>query len=320
MTCKICSGESKQLYSGLFDDRYGYPGTFDLYQCAACGFAQSTPELSSAELHQLYTDYYPRKTITVDTVRQASTFRPGMLFRVKTWLQGNSNVCHYHVNPGERVLDVGCGDGASLLDIQKLGAEAYGTEYDRNIEPVATQLGLRIFFGDIKDAPYADSWFDTITMSQLLEHTLDPIAFIHHAKQKLKPGGQMILSFPNINSFNRLRTGRKWINWHIPYHLNFFSDQSITLLARAANLELALVRTYTPNQWLLQQSLANHYQAVEGQPSLVWVPDTTTHVWRRRLRVGLALLYSLIRIPLSRAQDAMGKGDSYLVVLTKSKS
>lgn len=318
MTCKICSGESTLLYAKLFDDRYGYPGTFDLYQCTDCEFTQTVPELSPAELQRLYTDYYPRKAITLDTVQQASTFKPGRWFELKTWLQGIRNVCHYHVQPGQRVLDVGCGDGSSLLDITKGGADAYGTEYDRNVEPVAKQLGLRIFFGDIQDAPYADSWFDTITMSQLLEHTLDPIAFIRQAKQKLKPGGQMILSFPNINSFNRLHTGRKWINWHIPYHLNFFSDQSITLLARAANLELSLVRTYTPNQWLLQQSLANHYQAVVGQASPVWGNTSSHGIWQRRFKVGLALLYSLIRTPLTRIQDAMGKGDSYLVILKKT--
>lgn len=311
MQCKLCAGESRPIFTGLFDDRYGYPGTFDLYQCSRCGFGQSVPELSAAALDELYTQYYPRKQITVDNVRQAAHFRPGQLFKFFSWLQGSRNVCHYYVQPGQRVFDVGCGDGASLLDIAKAGAEAYGTEYDRNVVPVAKALGLNIFFGDLKAASYADGFFDTITMSQLLEHVPDPITFIRQAKQKLKPGGQIILSFPNINSFNCKRCSRRWINWHVPYHINFFTKKSIELLAKSADMELSTVHTYTPNQWLVLQTLANHYEPVLGKPSPVWVGGTA------KWRMGLALLYSLARIPLTRIQDAMGRGDSYLIILKK---
>ena len=313
MDCKICAGASQPLYTQLFDDRYGYPGTFSIYQCTACGFAQSVPELSPDKLSQLYTNYYPRKNITIDTVRQAATYRPGKLFQMMSWLRGTRNTCHYHVQPGQRVLDVGCGDGASLLDISTLGAEAYGTEYDRNVEPVAQKLGLNIFFGDLTDAPYADGFFDTITMSQLLEHIPDPIAFLRNAKQKLKPGGKIIISFPNINSFNRTRSGRKWINWHIPYHMNFFTDQSIARLAEATGLALTSIHTSTPNDWLVMQTLANHSTAVPGQPNPIWVGTG------QRWQVGLALLFSWLRLPLTRFQDALGRGDSYLIVL-KNKS
>lgn len=314
MNCKLCAGESKPLYQKLFDDRYGYPGTFDLYQCTVCGFAQTVPELSAEQLTQLYTDYYPRKQLTAADVQQAAKFRPGWTGWLAARLRGTLNTCHYYAKPGQRVLDVGCGDGTSLLDITQLGAEAYGTEYDRNVEPVAKQLGLRIFFGDLKAAPYPDEFFDTITMSQLLEHVADPVAFIRTAKQKLKPGGQMMISFPNINSFNRKKSGRRWVNWHVPYHINFFTNQSIALLAKATAMELSSVHTYTPNQWLLLQTLANHHAPVLGQPSPVWVGGMA------KWRLGLALLYSLVRIPLTRIQDAMGQGDSYLVILTAPRA
>lgn len=319
MQCKICSQESHLLYKHLVDDRYGYPGTFEIYQCTVCGFAYSVPELIDDEFKKLYTDYYPRANISIEHVRRVATFRTGPFFLFKTWLQGTQNTCHYHIRSGERVLDVGCGDGASLLDITRAGGEAYGTEYDRNVEPIARKLGLRIFFGDLAQASYEDDFFDAITMSQLLEHIPNPIAFLRIAKQKLKPGGRIIMSFPNINSFNQKRSGRQWINWHVPYHLNFFTEKSIALLADAASLKLSSMRTFTPNQWLILQKLRNHYKPHEGKPSPVWITNASSHIWCRRFRVGIALLASIMRTPMTRLQDIMGHGDSYLVILKKSQ-
>lgn len=326
MQCKICQHEVQLLHNDLFDDRYGYPGLYSVYVCSNCEFAQTIPEPTQEEMATLYTNYYPRKDITVDAVRANSTFRPGFLFTLNCWLKGIRNTCHYHVQPGQRVLDIGCGDGASLLDIQKAGGEAYGTEYDKNVEPIAKELGLQIFFGDVQDAPFQDSFFDVITLSQLLEHISDPIQFITDIQQKLKPGGSIIMAFPNRLGFNGTRSDRTWINWHIPYHVNFFSNTSLQLLAEKTGMEIEYIKTYTPNVWLQLQTLNSAHSAEVGKPSPVWMPlaqaskeDVATQqpVWKRKVRTGLAMLRSYGRIPLTRLQDAMGKGDSYLVVLKK---
>ncbi len=326
MTCKICQTKLELLHKDLFDDRYGFPGLFSVYVCPRCSFAQTLPEPSAAQLSAIYTDYYPRKDISTAGVQRSAIFTPGWIFQFKSWLMGTRNTCHYHVQTGQRVLDVGCGDGASLLDIQKAGAEAYGTEYDRNVEPIAQQLHLRIFFGNVKDASYPDNYFDTITMSQLLEHISDPISFIYSLKRLLKPGGQIIMAFPNRLGFNGKRSDRKWINWHIPYHLNFFSRKSLEILAQKTGLTLSSIRTYTPNVWLQLQTMNTAYPAKMGVPSPVWMPlakaqtiDQTSQqpIWKRKVRTGLAMLHSYGRIPLTRWQDAIGQGDSFLVVLEK---
>ncbi|MBI4407880.1 MAG: class I SAM-dependent methyltransferase [Candidatus Kerfeldbacteria bacterium] len=318
-TCKICGQSSTLLYENLFDDRYGYPGKFSVYRCSTCGFGQTDPLLTPAALGKLYTDYYPRKNITVDEVRRSVTWRPGTLARWKRWLQGVNNTCHYHVTPNSKVLDIGCGNGASLLDIQAQGAEAVGTEEDRNVEPIAKALHLQIHFGDVSTSTYADQSFDFITMSQLLEHIPDPAAFLKRVSQKLKPTGQIIMSFPNIDGWNRRHSGRRWINWHIPYHINFFTPKSIRLLADQSGLKLMSLQTITPNVWVQLQSLANRHTAIEGQPSAFWSPDQGSEKssMAKRLSSILALAMSYLCVPITRWRDWRHQGDSWLVVLSK---
>lgn len=309
-SCKICGQSSRVLHENLFDDRYGYPGKFSVYRCSACGFGQTEPLLTPEALGKLYTDYYPRKNITVDEVRRSITWRPGKLARWKRWLQGVNNTCHYHVTPKTKVLDIGCGNGASLLEIQAQGAEAVGTEEDRNVEPIAKALRLQIHFGDVATSNYADGSFDFITMSQLLEHIPDPSAFLKRVSQKLKPTGHIIMSFPNIDGWNRRHSGHKWINWHIPYHINFFTPKSLRQLADSAGLKLVSLKTITPNVWVQLQTLANTTTAIEGQPNPMWTSS-------QRLRSLFALAMSYLVVPITRWRDWRGQGDSWLVILSK---
>jgi 2-polyprenyl-3-methyl-5-hydroxy-6-metoxy-1,4-benzoquinol methylase len=319
VVCKLCQSASEVYLDGLFDDRYGYPGTFTVYRCTRCGFGQTVPELSGQALADLYTNYYPRKNITAAGVQASASYHAGSWARWRSWWQGTNNTCHWGVQAGSRVLDIGCGSGVSLLEIQAQGAEAFGTEEDRNVEPIARELNLKIHFGDVLSAGYSDQSFDTITMSQLLEHISDPIQFLKNVRTKLKSTGRVVMSFPNIDGFNQRRNRRTWINWHMPFHVNFFTRPSIERLAEQAGFTVQRVQTITPNVWLQLQLQANSHPATEGQPNPIWLSGVQTQqetVWQRRWRVGKALLFSQLRVPLTRWQDARGQGDSWLVMLT----
>lgn len=321
--CKICSQPTTILFTELFDDRYGYPGKFDVFQCIKCDFAETIPELHGQELDELYTKYYPRKNITRASVERAASWQPGRGAKWSRWLQGTNNTCHYYIQPGTRVLDVGCGDGASLLEIQRLGAEAFGTEQDKNVMKIATELHLNIFFGNVTEANYPNEYFDAITLSQVLEHIPKPLEFISFLKTKLKNNGRLIMSFPNINSFYRQQTGKRWINWHIPYHLNFFSEKSLAILAEKTGFRLQKITTITPNIWVQLQIRNSRFIPTEGKPSPVWTgasdqkETTKKNVWQQRLEAIRAMLTSTLQIPLIRQRDRKKQGDSWLVIMEK---
>lgn len=318
--CKICGETTRLFQSNLFDDRYGYPGKFNVFVCNSCGCGQTQPEMSGKALDDLYTNYYPRKDITKESVQASANWKPGTMARMFRYLHGTNNTCHYAVQPGTRVLDVGCGNGASLLEIQRMGAEAFGTEQDRNVEKIANELNLKIFFGNVEDADYPNEYFDTITLSQVLEHIPKPIDFLSFLATKLKPGGNIIMSFPNINSIYQKKSGKRWINWHIPYHLNFFSEQSLNVLAEKTHLRIKKIMTITPNVWVALQERNNRFSPTPGKPSPVWTnvsEEKKSTVWKQRFEALRGLAISLLKVPLLRVRDHSMKGDSFLVIMEK---
>lgn len=308
--CKICSGELKVLYNNLYDDRYGFPGKYSVLVCTFCGFGQLNPEPSSEVIAQIYTDYYPRRNITPDDVLTEGNYRGSIRQRISRYLLGLNNIAHHYTKPGSRVLDVGCGSGASLVELKELGSEGYGTEYDTNIKAVAKKLGLKIHFGDLRTVTWPDNFFDYITMSQLIEHVPDPVEFLVFARKKLKPGGKIIMSFPNFESANRKATGRNWINWHIPYHFNFFTRKSLGLLANKTGLKIERLKTITPMLWMHLQFDINTNPVKAGLSSPVWKNKVT----RNRFETIMRKLKMILLIPYYRWLDAIGKGDSWVLI------
>lgn len=318
--CKICQHVLRLYLQDLFDDRYGYPGSFSVYRCDQCGFAQLSPAIPPAELENLYTQYYPRKDISVASIEAS-------VIRHEDWLRGNPSIYLQFAQPNSKVLDIGCGDGSSLLTIQSCGAEAYGTEFDHNVIAPAEQLGLNIHIGDLNTIPQPDEWFDVITMNQLLEHVTDPQAFLRQVKKKLKPGGQIVVTTPQFGSLPQRCSGRRWVNWHIPFHLNFFNKHSIKRLVQQSGLTVERIRTFTPMAWVMLQTInLLRPKLPVGTPNLFWKPkpaELTKFQYMKQLgvRAGMILIVAhamgWLTLPVYRLIDGLGFGDSFIIVLKK---
>jgi len=326
--CKICGGGLETLLENIFDDRHGYPGRYRILRCTACGLGQTLPEIPPDQVGEIYTRYYPRKSL-VD-VAAATRRRVQIPPFAKRWLLGINNTAHYHIKKGARVLDVGCGDCTSILEIQSLGAEGYGIEPDRNIKELVDTLQLKVHIGLFHEVPYPVDFFDFITMSQVLEHVHDPVTLVASFRRILKKDGQLIIGVPNIDSRLRKRYGSRWLNWHVPYHLNHFSRKSLEVLAERSGYEVASMATYTPNLWVdLQTRLAN-YPLREGvrvpflngeaeteEPSTSQPPQTRVE---RFINDRLSHLRQFLQIILLRMVDLAGGGESHLIFLRKKRS
>lgn len=222
-----------------------------------------------------------------------------------------------------KVLDYGCGTGVSLLEIQALGGEAYGIEADPNVRPVAEALGLRIHFGSLDDDPFPGERFDLIVLNQVLEHIPDPLGLLGRLRERLAPGGRLILSFPNAASFYARLFGRRWINWHVPYHLHHFTRRSCRELFRRGGWRVRQLRTITPNLWTVLQCRAAAAPARHGSPHPLWTGSREgggaeePQGWRRwleRTAVGAGRpVPAALLTALNRTLDAAGAGDSLLV-------
>lgn len=321
--CTICGGASYLFFDNLFDDRYGAAGSFSIYCCRQCGFGKTYPSLKREEIGKLYAKHYPLKKYTPEAIESQVDLSP------KWWgfICGQDNIAHWYITAGKDVLDIGCGAGVSLLEIEALGAKAYGVEPNPKAQEVARKLNLNVYHGFITDNPFPQKKFDYITASQVLEHDPEPKLFLNSCYKLLKPSGQVILSFPNFNSVYRKILGRYWLNWHVPYHINFFTEESFKKLARSCGFKTVKMRTITPNLWTLLQLQMLLVKIPKGRASPIWqradnsadlAKKSKTNIekiTKRILLSGFLLFFSIFNRPF----DLLNQGDSFLVILTKKK-
>ena len=135
------------------------------------------------------------------------------------------DLCRLPMNAGQRVLDLGCGEGRHAItaylhaDVQVIGLDLsrrdidiargrFNDFEDRN----ATGKSLDFIVGSGLTLPFADASFDRVICSEVLEHIHNYQEVLGEIQRVLKPGGLLAVSVP--------RFGPEWICWKLSdaYH------------------------------------------------------------------------------------------------------
>jgi precorrin-6B methylase 2 len=90
--------------------------------------------------------------------------------------------------PGERVLDLGCGDGRLTA---RIGAQVTGLEPDPSMAAAARALGLRVLEQDAHD-PFGEAAYDAVFSNAALHWMRDPARVLAHVFRALRPGGRFV--------------------------------------------------------------------------------------------------------------------------------
>lgn len=147
----------------------------------------------------------------------------------RTHLRPDLAVIADHIDPGTRVLDIGCGDGvlmAALRDEKQV--DARGLEIDPAQVEQCVARGLSVVQGDAdRDlADYPDGAFDYAVLSQTLQTAERPDLMLD---QLLRVGRQAFVSFPNFANWRMrgalLMTGRMPVTRHLP--VSWYETQNI---------------------------------------------------------------------------------------------
>jgi len=262
--CPLCGSADREILHKGMTDRVFYcaPGEWSLFRCLGCSSGYLDPWPTPETLGMAYASYYTHTTQTppadglMGRVRQraANGYRN---YRFGTQDQPASAVLGRLVpvvlpqqsetidaesrhlppaKPGDRLLDVGCGNGQFLDFARRAGWAVTGVDLDEKAVEAARSRGLDVRHGGIEVLEGVEQ-FDGITMGHVIEHVYDPRGLLAKVFALLKPGGWVWIDTPNLDSLGHERYGADWRDLDPPRHLILFTLDSLRGCLRDAGFE-----------------------------------------------------------------------------------
>ena len=93
--------------------------------------------------------------------------------------------------PGERILDLGCGDGVLTKQLSDLGAEVVGVDSSENLVEAAKKLGIDARVVDGHSLPF-EAEFDAVFSNAALHWMRRPAEVVAGVRRALRPGGRFV--------------------------------------------------------------------------------------------------------------------------------
>lgn len=142
------------------------------------------------------------------------------------------------VQPGERVLDVGCGAGRHAFEAVRRGARVVALDASGR-EALATSTVLAAMeeqvaaggsgaavVGDGARLPFGDAAFDRVVAAEVLEHVADDRAVMAELARVLRPGGVLAVTVP--------RWYPEQVNWALSDEYHQVDGGHVRIYRRAA--------------------------------------------------------------------------------------
>ena len=249
----------------------------DFWRCMKCGIELQHPLPKFSEIQAYYDREYAHGMY--------DTFTAAAQMKTMTARQRLKGIKPF-VNFAGHWLDIGCADGVFINEASALGMKVSGVELSPIAVDMALAKGLDVTCGDITNLITIEK-YDCITGFDVIEHVLDPRALIAEIVSRLKPGGYIVLTTPDIDSiFCRLMGSRWW--FYIPEeHFHLFNQNLVKRLLELHGFEIIKsMRSFKP--------LTYNYgltQFIEYNPLIHRAMKTANVFIPNRLRKRIIPLY-----------------------------
>jgi len=155
------------------------------------------------------------------------------------------------------ICDIGCGEGHLLSLINVPGRKLYGIDILPNVVLEARKKvpNATILIGDAEHLQFKDNLFDATVCLDVLEHASNWRAIVNEILRLTKPGGSMILGWPNDENWN---LARKFIGkGPVPDHINILTPRIVRQAINRSPKNVKLIPCNLP--WQLCLTTQEHF-------------------------------------------------------------
>lgn len=218
--CPVCgaamltAGHKRSTFSGQ---------DFLLGRCPACRCARVLNPRT--DLATIYDEAYYEGRGADAKVDYVSELTDERTLRVLEWkaIEGLVSAL-VPLGPTTRWLDLGCGVGGLVRHLRSKGMDqVVGSDEGHGAE-VARASGLPIL--DVEQLEAHAGTFDVVTSIEVIEHVVDPIAFLRHVARLLAPGGVFVLTTGNVEQVRGELADWQYVNPDV--HVTFLGPTALT--------------------------------------------------------------------------------------------
>lgn len=233
--CPLCA----KAVAGPGQPHPDFPGS-SIHECRDCGYWFAYPVPSAAALEDYYRTAYAQRRTWRNSIEY--------LTLMERRAAAQREFIGAELTAIRRALDIGCGVGALVAELQRSGIEAVGYDSDESV----VRIGRDRWGANVHARHYtraeATGPYDLLCLSHVVEHLAHPVADLREFALNVRPGGWLLVEVPQC------------IPWMFEQgvatesHLSFFTVHALGRLAAAAGLEVVRLHDCGP-------AIVEHYQA-----------------------------------------------------------
>lgn len=234
-SCGVCGGVALSHFMARYVDGSS------LDRCLGCDVVLLNPRPGPEEVAAWYKEAYftGSSTVTMGTNHLAMT-EAALRHGTEPFRQLARRVPLRR----QRLLEVGCGMGAFLLQCRDAGAEVTGLDVSHfAARRLATSYGVHCLIGSVESLSPPKQPFDIVAFVDVVEHVLSPRSFLRALHTFLSQSGVVYGVLPNLDSIRHY--GAHWAGLaRHPEHLYYFGATSLRNLLTLSGFELIGLWTY----------------------------------------------------------------------------
>lgn len=206
--------------------------SFQLMDCAACGFRFTNPRPPQAEIGR----YYQSEEYLSHSASPKGLFQR-LYSAARTWAIGRKHALISRHQPHGRVLDLGCGTGDLLSYLATQGYQVEGVEPSIKAREIAiAEHGLQVV-PSLAQIPHRE-YYQVITLWHVLEHVPDVRTTFKQLYALLADRGLLVIAVPDRESWDAQHYGAHWAAWDVPRHLSHFRRSDLLQLVHDHGFEV----------------------------------------------------------------------------------